>query len=877
MGPRKKVKPNPEAELKPLEGTYQTVKEEDSQARIPGVGHVPAFVDGQGSTDVDESPSSTRESAVALEISTPTQRNDGAAREPSRSEQAAKSWYSGTWPRKPKAAPVSQLAGGSISAAGNMAAEIVSSTRSHTPTGSIRSLKSPAVYLSRSLGSSSRSLPLTATTTKLNVTSNAQSSNEMPNDRQSSNPGCDPLTSGEPQDAVKERSERFEAHSTPIDDVSLTGMKIDHSIGPDIDKRSSWLDWFSKPNPPPGEQIYQQPEPHTMTSSSGHGAGQDQTMSNSTQHTPDSPAQQRRRSDPIPRSEASIMEQSRSWRGIWGSPVPPVLQKKDVDDTSPASRSDLQTTPDGLGIVPPSTTVKVSEDSEPTQNSRDSKSSGWAFWSRNSGQDGAVGSAVSSSAGELAVSSPPSLKKPESVVSDVSRDRPKSIIKSDNAGKQGALDSGKVGTSAQTVEITEQAKKNAIAVPLQPEPMTAKAKKMQPNLLLPSFKQTYQITDNPGLFQQLLRLFVNNKLVAETKHVSLLRDPPRIKRALAIGVHGYFPAPLIRTVLGQPTGTSIRFADSAAEAIQHWCQDRGYTCEVEKIALEGEGRIAERIELLWKLMLNWIENLRKADFILVACHSQGVPVAIMLIAKLIAFGCVHGARIGVCAMAGTNLGPFMEYKSRWISGSAGELFDFARPDSQVSRDYEAALETCLRFGVRAVFVGSIDDQLVSLESSTFGLVSHPYVYRAVFVDGRVHAPDFLTHLVGFALKLRNLGVPDHGLIRELSTPLAGSLYGGEGHSRIYDDPAVYYLAVEHALETTSLGDVPIHISSPTNVTSQNPYILPFAMRGLLEEDFVRTKLYDETIELLRQFDNWRPTTKVLKDVKFRLEGVRSKL
>lgn len=49
----------------------------------------------------------------------------------------------------------------------------------------------------------------------------------------------------------------------------------------------------------------------------------------------------------------------------------------------------------------------------------------------------------------------------------------------------------------------------------------------------------------------------------------------------------------------------------------------------------------------------------------------------------------------------------------------------------------------------------------------------------------------LSHLVGFALKLRNLGLSDHGMIRELSTPLAGSLYGGEGHSRIYDDDVVY--------------------------------------------------------------------------------------
>jgi hypothetical protein len=59
--------------------------------------------------------------------------------------------------------------------------------------------------------------------------------------------------------------------------------------------------------------------------------------------------------------------------------------------------------------------------------------------------------------------------------------------------------------------------------------------------------------------------------------------------------------------------------------------------------------------------------------------------------------------------------------------------------------------------------------------------------------------------------------------------------------------------------------------------SQNPYILPFAMRGVLEEDFVRKELSAETHELLKQFDNWKPSTKALRDVKYRLEGVRSKL
>jgi hypothetical protein len=366
--------------------------------------------------------------------------------------------------------------------------------------------------------------------------------------------------------------------------------------------------------------------------------------------------------------------------------------------------------------------------------------------------------------------------------------------------------------------------------------------------------------------------------------------------------------------MGQPTGTSIRFANAAAAAIKEWSEARGYCPEIEQVALEGEGFIAERVNTLWKLLLNWIDHIKEADFILVACHSQGVPVAMMLVAKLIQFGCVNATRIGVCAMAGVNMGPFIEYKTKYFGPTAAELFEFSDPKSLVSQMYLAALDEVLRFGVRILYVGSIDDQLVSLESSTFSTLSHPYIYRAVFVDGRIHAPDFLTHLVGFTLKLRNLGLPDHGLIRELSPALAGSLYGGEGHSRVYEDPRVYALAVSHALETTSLPippqsqkrpgssasfagiNIPVvgetlsktqkedvlklrvrDYETPASAATQNPYFLPWAMRGLLEEDFVKKELGGEVEELLGLFEDWKPTAKQLKEVKFRLEAVRSKL
>jgi hypothetical protein len=214
----------------------------------------------------------------------------------------------------------------------------------------------------------------------------------------------------------------------------------------------------------------------------------------------------------------------------------------------------------------------------------------------------------------------------------------------------------------------------------------------------------------------------------QTPHLHILPNPPRIKKALAIGVHGFFPAPIFQRLLGAPTGTSIKFANKAATAVKAWAEQRGFDCEIEKVALEGEGLIADRVDTLWKLLLNWIDHIRSADLILIACHSQGVPVSVMLVERLIKFKCIStGTKIGICAMAGVNLGPFAEYKTQIFGRSALELFDFSNPKSQVSTLYLTALDEILKHGVKVVFVGSIDDQLVSLEARQ----PYSYSYRMI--------------------------------------------------------------------------------------------------------------------------------------------------
>ncbi|PSS01006.1 hypothetical protein BD289DRAFT_501230 [Coniella lustricola] len=540
----------------------------------------------------------------------------------------------------------------------------------------------------------------------------------------------------------------------------------------------------------------------------------------------------------------------------------------------------------------------LAKESEPPTNtepgSKPAAGSTWAFWSRDTPKTPGIQEQAPET-GELAVVGDRSERHPKranstdmkddlqskpkeepvKVQSDKSKSSKDSISKrfSRNRPQNTDLDSIPSRPSTPQSDIA-QSKPDSPSKTKTKTPTTT-TKPTPRNLLLPSFKDTYRMKESHSILKQITTFLMRTQQ-APPNHVFLTKEVPKVKKAIAIGVHGLFPASFLRPMIGQPTGTSLKFANHCADSIRRWADAHGCgDCEIEKVALEGEGKIDYRVTNLWSLLQNWLDHIREADLVMIACHSQGVPVAMMLLEKLIDCSAVGNAKIGVCAMAGVNLGPFAEYKSSMgiLMGSAAELWEFANSESDVSKKYETALKKALQYGVRVSYVGSIDDQL----SAIFSPVNHPYVYRAVFVDGRIHASDFITHLVGFACKLRNLGVSDHGLIRELSMSLAGSLYGGEGHSRLYEDVQVYDLAISHTLETTDIGTVACEIARYEGLTQPNPFVLPWIMRGLLEEDFVKTELSAETDKLLQRFDEWKPTTKPLQNVKYRLEAVRSKL
>ncbi|PIG87160.1 hypothetical protein AARAC_008548 [Aspergillus arachidicola] len=801
---------------------------------------IPSVADSQSSNDGTTLPSKDRGRSGSLK------------------QGGSGNWYPGAWPvsKSSKAAPVTEVARESISVARESisVAQNVASSLTSSPVSQLASPKhprNPSLQLTRKVGASTRSLPANATTTRINIASDGTASS--------------PAIEAQPNPTASATESTNKESSN--DEGAGTGQNID--------KDQSYV--ATETNAGSGEVEASQEQ--TLSRPNSAPAPVDQTAENQTSKEENiAPANQGQADETKPPETAEIDDtaQKRSWLQMWyGSSSSKGLEEPHHENppatTEPTLPADIPST-SNENVDEPTADNSADVPSSADAPIKTAKPSGWSFWFRETSQDTSQVKSQEVQSVEASTTQDSTIKNPK----DDPESEPEQNVE---LSKKGTLKmKPPKSSSALPEQVVSGLEPNSTYPAVNTSEATASKhlQKILPNQVLPRFRDTFGLQEKPSLFQTIGRFLHYNK-EPDNRHVYMIKDPPPIKRALAIGIHGYFPAPLIRTVLGQPTGTSIRFSNMAADALQTWADDHAYTCDIEKIALEGEGRIAERVDLLWKLLLNWMEKIRQADFILIACHSQGVPVAIMLVAKLISFGCLNAARVGVCAMAGVNMGPFSDYRSRWISGSAGELFEFALPHSQVSKDYETALKTSLNFGVRISYIGSIDDQLVSLESSLFSPVAHPYVYRAVFVDGRVHAPSFLSHLVGFALKLRNLGLPDHGLIRELSSPLAGSLYSGDGHSRLYDDEAVYRLAIEFALETSNVQDATLNIKRSPPASSVNPYILPFAMRGLLEEEYVRHELYEETMELLRQFDDWKPTSKVLKDVKFRLEGIRSKL
>ncbi|KAG1056517.1 hypothetical protein G6F55_008199 [Rhizopus delemar] len=387
--------------------------------------------------------------------------------------------------------------------------------------------------------------------------------------------------------------------------------------------------------------------------------------------------------------------------------------------------------------------------------------------------------------------------------------------------------------------------------------------------------------------------------VQDIKSLDKRMDP----RIVIIGVHGWFPMKLVRSMIGEPTGTSIKFCEQTASAVQHYFKTEHQVTlphhAITLVPLEGEGKVEERVrELYEKLIGNyrWLEAVSSADIIFWATHSQGTPVSVLLLKMLLERGHIHTIRQSICllAMAGISQGPFPALKGSLIvkyfeADAARELFEFMDSDSPISKRYHQALTYILNNHIKIVLTGSMQDQVVPLHSAVMSNLHHPNILRSIYIDGHFYSSDdFLVQLVVFSLRLRNLGLSDHGLLIHLSEVLAGNIYVIEGgHSTIYEELNVYMTAVKYMFESSPLGNYRRHsltisqqevIIEPFQAKqNQNPYYIPWIMRGICNDPSILSnqELKTELNTLICLYHQWHPTSNKLKELKFKLDPLKT--
>ncbi|KAK6456920.1 uncharacterized protein RJT20DRAFT_35528 [Scheffersomyces xylosifermentans] len=365
------------------------------------------------------------------------------------------------------------------------------------------------------------------------------------------------------------------------------------------------------------------------------------------------------------------------------------------------------------------------------------------------------------------------------------------------------------------------------------------------------------------------------------------RKASRVNKVVIIGIHGFLPIKLVRTLIGQSTGNSIRYINEATKAVRHWLKQNNPTYnsedyEVQTIALEGEGKIEERVAKLLTLLENWLHLLENADFIFVVSHGQGTPVAINLLAKILQRSLLHKKqRIGLLSMSGITRGPYSGFESKVViraytaseKAIIGELFEMQKPGSAISLQLQEAMNVLMAHNVKVTFVGSINDQFIPMSSTLAIHFNHPNIFRCLYVGTSSTVPAFMVTLFKIIVMMKNMGyAQDYNLLRDLGDRCMGTINDG-GHCKVYGEEQVYEMAIRYTLETTTLihhTELQVKTREETPTNEELLISLPWNIRSLIQDLVGINNIGNLSLirKLLADYKEWdKPVTKQEHDLR----------
>ena len=265
-----------------------------------------------------------------------------------------------------------------------------------------------------------------------------------------------------------------------------------------------------------------------------------------------------------------------TWFGLWGSSSTSTgnASMAAVNHKGPIAKPEASNiASDGYSILDES--PKPAVDASSTQDhAAQQPQSSWAFWSRETPKSDKASQKENETkpdVGELAVenttseanpkpaqlseaqqqesSAKPNSKKRDRPVSTQTIDepgdgkKPRSSQQHTDSDDQKSVDQRPKSTNASGDESSQAGVEAATGDSA--KSLRKKIQKLQrQNLLLPAVRDTFRKAESPSYWQQVFRIFGRGASVEKRNHLSINPHPPKLRKALAIGVHGYFPGPL---------------------------------------------------------------------------------------------------------------------------------------------------------------------------------------------------------------------------------------------------------------------------------------------------------------------------------------------
>lgn len=174
---------------------------------------------------------------------------------------------------------------------------------------------------------------------------------------------------------------------------------------------------------------------------------------------------------------------------------------------------------------------------------------------------------------------------------------------------------------------------------------------------------------------------------------------------------------------------------------------------------------------------------------------------------------------------------------------------------------------------------------------------HPGITRRLFIDAADadtssdYRDPFLWHLFEMLVHARNKGIADRQLLVHLSEFAVGSLYSAPEHWTVYEAPHVYQWAIDERQKFSvvsaarrasgDFADVPrLQALHPFTVSQcSNGNYIPWGFRAFAGDRRIHTdpELKSMLVQAVRLYNQWSPTSRPLRQLKYRLDPIKAKL